>query len=431
MAHQDSTTQASGPGSAHGYLRAISLQNVRCFRDKSQLRTGNTDAWARWTVLLGDNGVGKTTLLQAIAASAPALEQFSDGSVLSTPRISSGWPAGWPERATTEAPVPACMADWSAGPRGAVYKLGFRQDSAIQAAMVTYTVAAPVLDSRVFGYGASRAMGRRSLTPEEAVDPLATLFSTDAQLLNAAEWLMRLDYDESKKSDAAKRQKARVVELLTSGLLPDVTGLTFLGSAGVLAKTPFGDVPLDGLGLGYQTVLAWLVDLVWRMFTAYPDLEDPLSGPATVLVDEIDLHLHPRWQRQIIDHLTKWFPNTQWIVTAHSPLIVQAAEDANIAVLRREGDHVVIDQTPENVRNWRVDQILTSELFGLETARPPRVEKLLDERQQLLSKKRKSAKDRARIEAIEAEINEMETGETPEDRAAMALIRRAAASLKP
>ena len=67
-------------------------------------------------------------------------------------------------------------------------------------------------------------------------------------------------------------------------------------------------------------------------------------------------------------------------------MIVQAATDANLVLLKREGDHVVIENDPETIRGWRVDQILTSELFGLETARPPDMEKLLIRRKELLTK---------------------------------------------
>jgi hypothetical protein len=73
------------------------------------------------------------------------------------------------------------------------------------------------------------------------------------------------------------------------------------------------------------------------------------------LVDEIDLHLHPRWQRDLITRLTALFPNTQFIATAHSPLVVQAAPDANVVVLKRQGDSVIIDNAPRSVRKWRVD----------------------------------------------------------------------------
>ena len=162
-------------------------------------------------------------------------------------------------------------------------------------------------------------------------------------------------------------------------------------------KTPYGWVPLRQLGYGYRTMIAWVVDFASRMVERYPDSPDPLAEPAVVLVDEIDLHLHPKWQRELIGFLTERFPNTQFIVTAHSPLIVQAATDANIALLKREGDHVVIENNPETIRGWRIDQILTSDLFGLETARPPDMEKLLLRRKELLTKPRltKAEQERA------------------------------------
>src|SRR5262249_10934250 len=128
---------------------------------------------------------------------------------------------------------------------------------------------------------------------------------------------------------------------------------------------PDGWVPFSSLGLGYRTMTAWIVDLSSRLFECYSALEDPLSGPAVCLVDEIDLHLHPRWQRDLITRLSTLFPQTQFIATAHSPLIVQAAPDANLIVLRRQADGVVIDSAPRSVRKWRVDQILTSELFDI------------------------------------------------------------------
>ena len=202
-------------------------------------------------------------------------------------------------------------------------------------------------------------------------------------LLNAEEWLLRLDYSASKKSKIQGKQK-KLLDLVIQVLikvLPGVDEIRLtqpseeLPTPGVQFRTPYGWVALRQLGFGYRTMIAWIVDLASRMVERYPDSLDPLAEPAVVLVDEIDLHLHPKWQRDLIGFLTDRFPNTQFIATAHSPLIVQAAGDANIALLKREGDHVVIENNPESIRGWRIDQILTSDLFGLETARPPDIEK--------------------------------------------------------
>ena len=171
-------------------------------------------------------------------------------------------------------------------------------------------------------------------------------------------------------------------------------------------------------------MIAWVIDFTSRMIERYPDSPDPLAEPAVVLVDEIDLHLHPKWQRELIGFLTERFPNTQFIVTAHSPLIVQAAPDANLVLLKREGDHVVIENDPETIRGWRVDQILTSELFGLETARPPDMEKLLIRRKELLTKSRLTKAEQKELAEIKTKLGPIPTGESFEQAKTMDLIER-------
>ncbi len=189
-------------------------------------------------------------------------------------------------------------------------------------------------------------------------------------------------------------------------------------------KRHYGWVPLRQLGYGYRTMIAWVIDFTSRMFERYPHSPDPLAEPAVVLVDEIDLHLHPKWQRELIGFLTERFPNTQFIVTAHSPLIVQAAPDANLVLLKREGDHVVIENDPETIRGWRVDQILTSELFGLETARPPDMEKLLIRRKELRTKSRLTKAEQKELAEVEAKLGPIPTGESFEQAKTMELIER-------
>jgi predicted ATP-binding protein involved in virulence len=251
-----------------------------------------------------------------------------------------------------------------------------------------------------------------------------TLYSDRADLLNAEEWLLQLDYASSNKTwpeTAVYEDRLHQVKEMLKIILPEVEGIRLVPGTGTRPKaraefkTPYGWVPLRQLGYGYQTLIGWTVDLASRMVERYPDSPDPLAEPAVVLVDEIDLHLHPVWQRKLMSFLTERFPNTQFIVTAHSPLVAQAAADANLAVLRREGDHVVIDNDVDNIRNWRIDQILTSELFGLETARPPQIEGLLAERKQLLAKPDLTTADKKRIQEIEEKLGELPLGESAQE----------------
>ncbi len=172
-----------------------------------------------------------------------------------------------------------------------------------------------------------------------------------------------------------------------------------------------------------------MVDFASRMFERYPRSKNPLANPAIVLIDEIDLHLHPKWQRQIMSYLTERFPNTQFIATAHSPLIVQSAVDANIAVLRREGDHVVIDNNPASVQGWRIDQVLTSDLFGLASARLPSVDEWVEQRDKILAKKRITKPDREKLKILEEKIADLPGGESSQDMEAMRILRQAAQHL--
>jgi predicted ATP-binding protein involved in virulence len=217
-------------------------------------------------------------------------------------------------------------------------------------------------------------------------------------------------------------QLAKAKELILS-VLPEkeIDDIRLVSSGGTNPtpraefKTPYGWVPLRQLGYGYQTLITWVTDLANRMAERYPHSPDPLGEAAVVLVDEIDLHLHPRWQRQLMDFLTNRFPKVQFIVTAHSPLVAQASADANLVVLRREGDQVVIDNDVDNIRGWRIDQILTSGLFGLKSARPPQLENLLSERKAILTKPKLSPSDKRKLAEIESKIGELPTGETADE----------------
>ncbi|MDB5306404.1 MAG: hypothetical protein JWO38_606 [Gemmataceae bacterium] len=177
-------------------------------------------------------------------------------------------------------------------------------------------------------------------------------------------------------------------------------------------KTFSGWVPLHRLGYGFQTLIAWVLDFVSRMVERYPDSPDPLAEPAIVIVDEIDLHLHPAWQRKLIGFLSERFPNTQFIATAHSPLVVQAAEGANIAVLKRVGDHVEIINDVDEIRGWRVDQILTSDLFGLKSARSSEVEKLFERKQELVAKAKLTKADQRELKELQEKIDQLPVDDT-------------------
>lgn len=429
------------PPRVGSYFLSLSLENVRCFGPKQTLDLSDGHGKpARWTILVGANGTGKTTLLQALVG----VESF--------PQTLANWSGTIPVprwiSAHTEAAANLLRKDceWPATVTAELCEGPTLTSATKELPPVNLTVqpTGEIQSSHApaslwcCGYGVTRRMGTGSLEESGSADPAATLFTDRVELRNAHEWLLQLDYGTrlevqgQGKQLQVKQQRtlAQVKELLLRIFQPEVRGIKFTSIGGVYGgaraefQTPYGWVPLRQLGYGYQTLIAWVVDLASRMVERYPDSADPLAEPAFVAVDEIDLHLHPIWQRQLMGYLTERFPNTQFVATAHSPLVVQAAANANLAVLRRQGDHVVIENDVEDIKSWRVDQILTSELFGLPSARLPEIEALLAERQRLLTQSKLSPADWKRVREIEAITGDLPTAETAQDLQDQTVIRK-------
>ena len=101
---------------------------------------------------------------------------------------------------------------------------------------------------------------------------------------------------------------------------------------------------LDQLSGGYRIMLALAADLARRMAQGNPHLDDPLQSEVIVLIDEVDLHLHPKWQQHVLTDLTRTFPNTQFIVSTHSPQVLTTVRPERIVNLRREDGRIVARQ---------------------------------------------------------------------------------------
>jgi len=427
------------------YFLSLELEGVRCFGPKQILDLSDGSGRpAPWTIILGNNGVGKTTLLRSLVWLVPDRffrlqeERYAPKGFVGHSFLT---PIAWrPFRHASErSKFGATLFRGDLGGREKGNTLPVVMDLVESGpGSISNTVPAAFSSLNCYGYGATRRMGAGTLTDHKDAGATDSLFLEDVPLRNAEEWLLQADYAAAKDSPgkkAAEDKRDRIKQLLLD-LLPEVLDIRFVAgakessAARVEFETHYGWVGMRDLSLGYRTLIAWMVDLASRLFEQYPESPDPLAEPAVVLVDEIDLHLHPKWQRVLTSYLRERFPNTQFIVTAHSPLVVQGAEDANIAVLRREGDHVVIDNDVEAIRGWRVDQVLTSDLFGLESARPPRLDQLLAERTALLSKPRLTRQDKTRLQQLESDIGELPTGETKTERDAIALIERVADKLR-
>jgi predicted ATP-binding protein involved in virulence len=118
---------------------------------------------------------------------------------------------------------------------------------------------------------------------------------------------------------------------------------------------------------GERGILALVLDLARRLSIANPHLDDPLQGSAVVLIDELDLHLHPQWQRTIVQKLTTTFPNCQFIATTHSPLIIGEVPPENIILIAADGEIIHPHQSLGMDTDWILKYIMGATTRHTET----------------------------------------------------------------
>lgn len=141
------------------------------------------------------------------------------------------------------------------------------------------------------------------------------------------------------------------------------------------------DIPSRCLSDGFRAFLGWTADLLYHLDYACPkNGADLREVPGVVIVDEIDLHLHPRWQMTVIETIAKTFPRLQFIFSSHSPLVAGSVQWMNIMRLRLDRLHRTgVDPFEQEIHGLDADQILVSDLFGLTSTRAFSHEKRLEE----------------------------------------------------
>ena len=129
------------------------------------------------------------------------------------------------------------------------------------------------------------------------------------------------------------------------------------------------NLSLSQLSGGYRIMLAVVGDLARRMAHGNPHLTDPLASEAIVLIDEIELHLHPEWQQHILSDLTRTFPNAQFIVSTHSPQVLTTLRPEQIVKLSREDGRIVAGRATEPTYGAEAGDVLNV-VMGVDE-RPP------------------------------------------------------------
>ena len=170
-------------------------------------------------------------------------------------------------------------------------------------------------------------------------------------------------------------------------------------------RTPDGDIPLNVLSQGTQSIIQWLAHLLIGYAEYYNFPQDLAEYPGIVLIDEIDAHLHPSWQRGIIPTLSDYFPNLQIFCSTHSPLMLAGLREGQVQLLRRnEEGKVTVTRNDQDIKGWSADEILRG---ILDVPEPTDIETIgnLERLRQLRSKEKLTVEESAELEQLRHKVS--------------------------
>ena len=404
----------------------LRLQNIKCFEDVT-IRLGENDKPYPWITFLSENGGGKSTALQALAL---LLAGHQDAQIL-LPR-----PIGWLREITQLGLISTQIRqDKNDGKfleenfDDNALGISYIVDNAFLVPFPNKKIleAIPQIDSEngdrttifqrhfpdnkgcfAVGYGAFRRLKRQIDDSPDNGNPIwraenfLTQFREDIPLTTFNDWMRQLDYRISKTGDPTAKRHLDIGIAAINALLPEGTRFEAITDEGQVTFNVNGVVvPTLALSDGYRSVLALAGDLIYRLIRAFPESERPLEERGVVLIDELDIHLHPTWQREIAGWLRKQFPNLQFIVATHSPLIVAGAgQDAVTYKFELEAGKAQVHRV-ENQTFKSVENVMTGEAFGLESPFSPEAQETIDEYDTLTAKEEKlTKKERAHLEKL-------------------------------
>lgn len=324
-------------------LKNVSLENFRS-KASSCLELGS-----RLTLLIGENGTGKTTFLDAIAIALGEMLTYlpevkginfktrgdihqQDGKPAPYTRIkvvaSTG--VGWDRMQKRDKSKRTAM-QIKAG-LGVKQLHRYLQESILDPWNLGLPFQLPV----IVQYGVKRAwldyspVSRRGFPKDHSrFESLADALNSTSRFRSALNWFYNKENEESRLKQERRDFDATLPELnavrrCITTLFPNLSNPRFtLNPLRFVVSQDGEELEIDQLSDGYKTMLGLAIDLSWRMAGANPHLEDPLAAEAIVMIDEVDLHLHPAWQQRVVSDLLRCFPNTQFILTTHSSVVVE------------------------------------------------------------------------------------------------------------
>jgi len=334
---------------------ALSRFKVESYGPITKLELSSLPKDSPFIFLTGENGTGKTTLLKAIATAIaydkllPQYEMEEDLWQLSfrliTPFSTASYRINMEGNMSADLPnVPFCC----------------------------YGASRLDIDDRMYG--------GNNVKHKHRMHAFHSLFSHDAIFHDLNRWLLTA----LSQSDASARLKYNSIKKMLIDIIPNIFNITEdavedsqellyyeLDTDGSQIST---GVPFRKLSSGIKSLIVMLGDMMIRLFAQQPSVNEPSMLKGIVLIDEIDIHLHPKWQRKLPHILSQYFPYVQFIVTTHSPIpLLGAPKNSRIFVVKRQRENGVIAERLDDqlqLGNLLPNTILTSPIFGMQDIIP-------------------------------------------------------------
>ncbi|MGO4319352.1 AAA family ATPase [Agrobacterium sp. MCAB5] len=375
------------------YAKSLHIYDFKCFR-KAELRLQypgrsgeGVSELGNVNLILGDNGGGKSSVLRALAIAvlAPALLDSGFVPYRLVRRVKPGDTQvekaflkveGMPEKNEILPNVSRrkkleLIARIQTRGRGNLDRLHLESTPDSPISEILFDDYSPAYF--VVGYGATRRVENGEFSPSSAqrsralrYQRIAGLFEDHVALRPMQAWLPRLLSKDPKQYELVLSHINKVLpsNIRFSGARDDEEEQYLFEFEGV--PTPF-----SALSDGYKAFVGWVCDLIGHMADVATDGRSIAELPGIVLVDEIDLHLHPEWQRSVVPALAGAFPKIQFVFTSHSPLVASTVRRENVFVTDvAEDGTATIKQLLERVYGLGAEQLLLSSYFGLQSTRP-------------------------------------------------------------
>lgn len=386
-------------------IKKIIIDNIRCFKHL-EIDLSTKGGVNNWAVFLGNNGVGKTTIMRTIALCL--CEESGAAGLLD--ELQGDWiRKESPEKKATIRIEFEKIDSYSKVPFiETTIKLS--KFGEVEVTQKTAPASSEIWDNLfVCGYGANRRQfGTESYSEYTVTDAIYSLFNYAAPMQNIELNLRRLGKEIDLEDLFRKLEDILLLEEKSIRLERN----------GISIKGPWGSFkPFGTLGDGYQATLAWIMDMYgWKIL--YEKVMKDLQISGIVIIDEIEQHLHPLWQKEIINRLSRQFKQIQFFVSTHSPIVAintfkTRQDDSNSKLYYIDWDsgdneaNSTISEIQEPINELDYSQLLESEAFGHMTSSNAKVDELLKEMSELASIDNPTKGQKQVLETIKKDLKKL------------------------